>query len=781
MQIRTVKRLKALTACLLAAALMTGAVGCGSGGQKENTVNTDASQAANGKSTDEGQNAETVKGRYMETLKNTPEGVSEIESLVRLSDQSIAFLDVSTGNLMISKDNGDTWEAKELPALSEKTGIQGIEITSRAIAPDGGVFFSYVDWTKQGQEDGGGKSIQEVYVYIDSGGNASEVSLTSTSGEFFYLSDAVFTGNQTLIGFMNGGAPYRMDLEAKTIGMIPEFSEDLQTACLAGDYLVSEETVYRLSDSSTVDDAVLIDFIKQETANYKKIAFCYNEAEQTFYSASAGGLYSHVVGGSTMENLLDGGLCAMGDPTKQAVSILQNDDGSFLVAYDDGEIDGYTYDKEAPSVPSKQLSVYSLNQNMTVSKAVSMFRKSNPDVYVKQEIGLLGDYGVTKEDAVRNLNTRLLAGEGPDLILMDELPLTSYIEKGVLLDLGDVANDLEGEGAYFSNVLRTYETDDGLFAVPIRFQIPALLGASDLITGKKDLAGVAEAVLSARDALPNADTVLGTYTAEELLQRLYMLDSHSFLTETGVDEAAVKNFLTQASVIYEAEQKNITDAMLQAHNDTMVWRQEYGVMEDYENFTINASGMFEMMSNTQGLLAGKLMSMTDFQMAEGLVDNKEGIAYDFMGTPDGGLFVPYGIAGIRKTTKEKELAAAFLKELLDVSVQRADLEDGFPVNADAYDLFTQTDSPDSTVGFSASVADDNGDTTERVVFSAGWPTAEEIAALKEKIGKLGCAALSDNVIYTAVLEGGKKALEGDLTLDEGCDQIVQKIELYLAE
>ena len=49
-----------------------------------------------------------------------------------------------------------------------------------------------------------------------------------------------------------------------------------------------------------------------------------------------------------------------------------------------------------------------------------MFRKSHPDVYVKQEIGLSGDYGMTKEDAVRNLNTSLLAGEGPDLLLLDE-------------------------------------------------------------------------------------------------------------------------------------------------------------------------------------------------------------------------------------------------------------------------------------------------------------------------------------------------------------------------
>ena len=204
-------------------------------------------------------------------------------------------------------------------------------------------------------------------------------------------------------------------------------------------------------------------------------------------------------------------------------------------------------------------------------------------------------------------------------------------------------------------------------------------------------------------------------------------------------------------------------------------------MDDYNNFTINASGMFEMISREQALLVGKLTGMTDFQMAEGLVDNKEGMAYEFMGTPKGGLFVPYGIAGISEKSKDKELAAAFLKELMGMNVQKADLEDGFPVNADAYDTFTKTDNPDSTVGFSATVAEEDGSTSDRVNFKASWPTAEEIAALKEKIGMLGQAAVSDDVVLTAVLEGGIKVLEGGLSVDEGCDQIVQKIGLYLAE
>ena len=771
-----------MAAGLLAGIFLIGAAGCGEdgSGQKAQTDGAGASDAAE---QDSGQDENVVKGRYMEQLKEVPEDVISIENMVRLTDGSIAFLNVATGNMVVSKDNGDSWETRELPALAGKTTGEEIEITRKAIAPDGGVFFSYVDWSKHGSdsEEEGGSSINEIYVYIDSEGNDSEVSLTNTSDWLIYLREAVFIGDKTLVGIMNGGSPYMIDLETGTVSPINAFSEEYGAVCFAGDYLISEGVVYQLSAQNTVEDSVLTDFMGQEITGYQGIAFCYDEEENTLYSASPGGLYSHVVGGSTMENLLDGGLCAMGDPTKTAVSILKNEDGSFLVAFEDGEIDCYTYDKDAPSVPTQQITVYSLNQNMTVSKAISMFRKSNPDVYVKQEIGLLGDYGVTKEDAIRNLNTRLLAGEGPDIILMDDMPMNSYMEKGVLMDLGDMADELEGSGAYFSNVLRAYENEKGLYAVPIRFQMPILIGEREQIEGVSDLNGFAAAVKQTREAHSNAKTILGTYTAEELLSRLYMLSSHTFENEEGADADAIRAFLEQASAIYEDEQKNITDQMLEQHNNSMVWQEDYGIIDDWNNFAINASGMFDMLSNDQVMMIGKMRGMQDFEMAEGLLDNKEGLVYDLMETSDGKLFVPYGIAGISEKTKEKELAEAFLKELLGTEVQKADLEDGFPVNADAYDKFTKTDNPDSEIGFSAAVADEDGSTSERVDFVAAWPTEEEIAALKEKIGTLKSPALSDDVIYTAVLEGGIKVLEGDLSIDEGCGEIVQKVELYLAE
>lgn len=785
------KILKRAAAWLLTGVLMIGIVGCGSGGGE----NMDS--ASNSlHSTEEGE-MEVAKGRYVETLKETPDGVSSIEDMVRLSDGSVAFINPASGDLYTSKDNGDTWEMKEVPALALVLSNEENEVTSTAIAPDGGVFFSYVNW---GSEQG--DKVTELYHYIDKDGNDSEITLTDASGSYnFYLSEAKFTEERKLTAFMNGGMAYQIDLDANTItpmdlpdtvsvgDVVTVGSENMYAA---GDYVLSEEWLFQVSAQAAVEDTVLCDYIKEATQGYHGIAASFEGDANTIYVAAADGLYSHVIGGSVMEKLIDGGMSNLGDPTKNVTAVLKNEDNSFLMAYDDGEIDLYTYDKDVPIVPTQQITVYSLKQNSLISKAVSMFRKSHPDVFVKQEVGVSGDYGVTEEDAIRNLNTKLLAGEGPDILLLDNMPMDSYIEKNMLADLEDTIGELEKSNEFFSNILRAYQTEDGLYAVPFRFQIPVIVAQKGTVESVSGITSFAEIVKKAREELPNADTVMGTYTAEELLKQLYMVGSDALLYLSGsdtskadkhLDKDAIKNYLTQANEIYQAEQKNITAEKLKQHTESLAWQEENGLMETVENLRVDTGGIFEMISKNQSFILAKLNGMTDMQMALGGPEGQEdkGMDYKIFSGTEGKLFVPNGIIGMSEKTKEKELAVSFIKELLGVEVQKADLDNGFPVNADAYDKFTESLYPGSSYGFSAATVSEDGQSSEPVHFSASWPSKEAIAKLKKEIGELTIPTLSDGVVYSAVLENGIKVLEGDMSVDEGCDAIVQKIELYLAE
>ena len=149
---------------LFLAGMLLFTTGCGGG--NEETVNGGTEYPSS--SSNEEDIKDVAKGRYVETQKTTPDGLKTIEEMVRLSDGSIALLNPDKGSLLISGDNGDSWEEKELPELAERTGKEEIEITSQTIAPDGAVFFSYVDWNETAEN-----GVNERYFYIDREGNAS--------------------------------------------------------------------------------------------------------------------------------------------------------------------------------------------------------------------------------------------------------------------------------------------------------------------------------------------------------------------------------------------------------------------------------------------------------------------------------------------------------------------------------------------------------------------------------------------------------------------------------
>lgn len=90
--------------------------------------------------------------------------------------------------------------------------------------------------------------------------------------------------------------------------------------------------------------------------------------------------------------------------------------GSFVSAQNKDffqeELVRYAFDPDIPSVPEKELTVYSLYDNYQMRTAITEFREENPDVYVDYETAMTGDDAMTVSDAIKTLNTNIMAGEG---------------------------------------------------------------------------------------------------------------------------------------------------------------------------------------------------------------------------------------------------------------------------------------------------------------------------------------------------------------------------------
>ena len=73
-----------------------------------------------------------------------------------------------------------------------------------------------------------------------------------------------------------------------------------------------------------------------------------------------------------------------------------------------------------------KLNIYMLNDNQNVRDAIACYAAAAPDVEIDIEVGV-PDYDTTVSDALKKLNTRLLSGNGPDIILMDDIQSESYM------------------------------------------------------------------------------------------------------------------------------------------------------------------------------------------------------------------------------------------------------------------------------------------------------------------------------------------------------------------
>ena len=144
-----------------------------------------------------------------------------------------------------------------------------------------------------------------------------------------------------------------------------------------------------------------------------------------------------------------------------------------------------------------------------------MFQRANQEVYIRYEIGMSGNDGVTSEDAIRNLNTKIMSGEGPDILLLDGLPLDSYEEKGILADLSSIIEEMDGDAALFPNIIEACKKGGKIYGLPIRIQVLLMAGRPEDLQKVKDLDSLAALLEEIRKEEPEG-ALLDVRTPEQL-------------------------------------------------------------------------------------------------------------------------------------------------------------------------------------------------------------------------------------------------------------------------
>ncbi len=759
---------------LLAAALMFS--GCG-GSHKEQEESKE-------------QELSRMEGTYREEISPFPEGMGEIGRLagpVRLEDGSLLIFDYNQGPFR-SEDGGKSWERQ----YEDWIGYVGEGYYMNCAAGrDGRLFLEYQSFGDPGEdteekEDGGGLQTDLRYMILSLDGEKKELELPFGSEAYGYLSNCWYTPDGKLL-VSQGKGVYETDQDTGETRILFEASEQIEAACFSEKRMLffGRTKAYWYDDQTgelSGEDDVLGHFVSGLSKD-GEFPIHYTGSNYLFVSAIGedgavwlgcrDGVYRYMQGWKEPERILSGPRCELGDPSV-ALYGMDVQQGEALFLYHTGL--GHVSYKEGESAQlERELAIYSLEQSRVIQQAVRAYQKDHPEVEVSYEVGLSGEDGQTTEDAVKALNTRILAGEGPDVLLLDGLPLDAWMKKGMLIDLEPLYQELKEKESFFENIAEAFRRESGLMVIPTGFEIPLLYGEKESVDGIDDLSSLAKAAEDLRRLHPEG-SVLQAYMPEVVLALLAPSCAPAWTREDGtMEEEAVETFLTLAKQIYEAENRGITEAQqekyMNTHRGKDGRRQEFldGATDISWNVVEAAYGSVPMVMGKSGgvnldytnlISVRRLNETMDFIPAPGMVE---------------GVFEAKGLVGISARAGEEELAKEFVRLILSAEILSR--QEIYPVNQASFQELFEGGMEEGAFG-SMGIAQEDGSVRTLDLY---WPNEEERVELEKLISGLHTPYIAGGRVEQAVLETGERVLCGEIGIQEGMEQIREKVKLYLAE
>lgn len=729
---------------------------------------------------------EKAMGRYLESEINLPEDCSMSEGLEFLEDGTLrySFRNSEYENLYVdSGDNGETWGEPISIVNLLNLDSDTYQINSTKLKKDGGIFVDVIEYTSEDFED----YVKHEY-YIDKDGSARELSMDFLEGVYFW-GGMEFTDTGTLLAGVSGKGIAEISLEDGSALRWFEEGETVEWFGLAGNELIVNVDgsihYYDLETGKPADDqeALSQQITSNENNLYRNVTsswtilFLPGDEEDSVFYVDNTGMYRYAFGGSVVEQIIDGSLNSLGSPATGFIDMVKDSQGRFYLAVSDGDghakILRFEYSRDVSAVPDTELKVYSLREDSFLRQAAAVFQKKYPDIYISLETGMSGEDAITTTDALKTLNTEIMAGKGPDILILDGIPADTYVEKGLLEDISGILENVMETDGLLENIYQPYEEEDGsVHYMPLNFAIPVIAGHTEDIDKINDLKTLADVIDGNKDSYDSGRMSLPICMGPRMLLRsLARVSAGAWLKEDGtLEESAISEFLSQAYRMYQPTRK-IMEELAGAEYD------EYDSQWAAELERLYLSSMM-LLDGTYQLAVGEIFSsygLSDLYSTE-LVDDT--ITDKIWNGQEENCFIPIQSVGISAKAAEKDAAELFVEFMFSQDGQRIGTE-GLPVNQAVYeDMDYWKDAETDTVLSTSSYGNATG---EMQMFETRQASDETIRRMQDFGKTLDKPSAVNEFILSAVSDHGKRYLNDEISLDEAVEAIIQEVNLYLSE
>ena len=343
-------------------------------------------------------------------------------------------------------------------------------------------------------------------------------------------------------------------------------------------------------------------------------------------------------------------------------------------------------------VEKQEITLWSLRYGPFVEQAVDTFNNISNSITVKYEYGVSDDNGVTIKDAVNALNTELLAGKGPDVILTDGLNINSYIDNGAFLDLAELETEIQNKYSNCLNkVMDTYRVGDKVYAIPARMTFQAVIEPDDI-------SGSLNYISDFQDYIDNSEPTkvgndLDIYDWTILFEDFYPQYVNDFIKDEKFDTDTFKTFLEELHTLWKTlESRTSQESFDKWESDKIEWEGRE------RQFSWRFVPLVDYEYSGQSIAVGTIEYTETIKSAYGYRIYKEDETHyikddhTFRALVHNGntLYTPIETFAINSNTEKVDAAKTFIMKQFDKELQFLYVGDpyytmGLPVNLDDWE------------------------------------------------------------------------------------------------
>ena len=699
--------------------------------------------------------------KYNEREIKLPEDVSYIYDLrINKSNIKISTIDDSDkdGTVWSSDDGGENWKLDM--TFSEKIDTSNVDYIFTKLSQTGEVVL--------------GTSIDEEYkfYFIDITGEVSNLTRHDN-----ILKEEGIHALDYLEGdwFIGSDADYSIILFNRETGEIryPLSGDDVARA-----YKYLDGILYL----ATHDDIKLVELESGDEINSKNLSSNFNsmrtkstgsnmftfstvinsDEKKEVYYAGKEGLIKITEEGNI--GLLEGNKCTLGNSNFVVLDIYAENSESIYALLED--IDGnshlfyYNYD-DSISEEARELNIFTLDKNKFLEQAINLYQSQNRDFDINLTVAREEYPELSDEDIIKNLNTEIANGNSPDIIFLDGLNTKEYLNKDVLIDLSEVVTEVEDKEEIYENIFKTFENEEGIFAVPLKFSFMIEASEYSDINNFNDFNDFIEQVKSVIEK--DKDFSKQILTLNQAISIYYRV---IFNGEEDFTEENLKSFYSNLDeLISIMETYEIEDEMEECiHELDLSYIRVLPC--NFEDIVLASSGKMMVAMD----YIDSLYSYCQLIRCDELNDE---LSYNIMASDDSKIFIPQSIVGISSKSKDIDGAKSFLKFLISEEGQSSyDFMNGLAINKNSL-----IKSMENVVEFEMEI-NINGNSKSLKIDAFNENEKEQFF---NDINDMTMASITNPTIESIIMEQANKILHNNLNPDEATKNAYKKLKIYLME